>query len=121
MAPTKRTVTATYNLAVNGVRTTTLNSTVVFNYLGGSVTQLLDNYGSHSNINPAMIWSQQAGRGYIDGGDAYGRASWTVYATGGLGFINDSVDLIVRADGYSRSYKVDSSRTDWRTNGWRSF
>lgn len=121
LATGKKTVTATYKLYVLGIKTTTLYSTVVFNYSGSTATKVLDNYGSHSNINPSMIWQKGIGKGYLSGGDAYGRASWTVYSTGSLGFINDSVDFYARGDGKNRYYKVDSTRSDWKTGGWISF
>lgn len=62
-----KTVTGSYILSVFGVQTTTLSVSVQFNYdtSTGDATRVLDQFGSLSNFNPALVWSHV--------GDAAGR------------------------------------------------
>ncbi|MFS0783512.1 hypothetical protein [Bacillus sp. 1P06AnD] len=113
---------STYSLYVLGVKTTTLSSYVTFAYSGTTATEVTDNYGSLSNFNPAVIFTELVGKGYLEGSWAIGRASWKAYASGSLGFINDTVHLFIKANGGStKYYKVESTRSDWATGGWISF
>lgn len=120
-----RTVTASQSIYVGNLKVTTIYSQVAFNTSGSRATSIITGNHWHSNINPAMIWNKQTSgsQSYMGNNNtrAYHRGDWTVYATGALGFINDSVRFYVSGDAVSRSKQFYSTHPNWSDYSWRSF
>lgn len=110
-----------YSLYVGSLKVSTIYSSVTFEHNGGNATKVVTGNHWHSNINPAMIWTKQTGSDYLSGGLAYHRGEWTVYATGGLGFINDTFKLWVGANATSRYWQLDSTHPNFPLIPWTKY
>lgn len=117
------TVTASESLYVFSIKVSTIYSSTTFNHNGSSATSIISGDHWHSNINPAMLFTkeQAASQNYLSSGRAYHRGNWTVYATGSLGFINDSVRFWVSANATSRSKQLSSTHPNMTGYSWKSF
>mgnify|MGYP006892266611 CR=1 FL=1 len=117
-----RTVTATQNLYVGNIRVTTIYSQVS---TGTRATSIITSDHWHRNINPAIIWSKQTSSNQTYMGNnnsrAYHRGDWIIYATGGLGFINETVKFWVSGDAVYRSKQFYSTHPNFNNYSWTPF
>lgn len=112
------TLTPSFYLSVFGITTSTLTTHLVYQANTSKALQVYDVWGSHSNVNPAVLISEQSDNSYIEGTNAVGRATWQIAATGSFGFINEPMTQSVKGNLFYYYKKFESQRGSW---DWTEF
>lgn len=123
-ANTAASASKSFTFSVFGVDTTTITLTVSWEHNGSVAVKPLQVSYAHVNRNPAFILSETSNNnpGYISEGYFHGSGTWTMRATGSLGFVSDTLGINIKASTPAhRYYSFSSTKGNVKPIPWTAF
>ncbi|QLG42011.1 MULTISPECIES: hypothetical protein [unclassified Paenibacillus] len=123
-ANTAASASKSFTFSVFGVDTTTITLTVSWEHNGSVAVRPLQVSYAHVNRNPAFILSETSNNnpGYISEGYFHGSGTWTMRATGAIGFVSDTLGINIKASTPAhRYYSFSSTKGNVKPIPWTAF